>query len=212
MPEEIERLLNLPFPTLVALASGYLAYRIAYAGRDQQHQTIDTVFISLAFAAVASATLLPFGKVDGWKLAFAPISAIALSCVAAIAWRALIEPGMLHVARSLGFPTVDRHESAWESLLARLTKMHPTQLLVVCNDGTQYLSEKLADFKNAAFGPCLLGQDGSVLVYATDIKLPGSNEWESLAEENKAGDDWGPQLRYLPASRVSEIRLRFPKL
>ena len=58
MTEGIQALLALPIDTLALLAGGYLAYRLAYIGRDKTHSTIDVLFIVTAFAFVTSAARL----------------------------------------------------------------------------------------------------------------------------------------------------------
>ena len=68
-------LLKVPIAIQIALAGGYLAYLVAYAGIRQHHTTADATFRSIVFGLAASAVLL-------WK-PFAPyVNEIAASLTA----------------------------------------------------------------------------------------------------------------------------------
>ena len=206
--DEIKYLLELPSQILVVLASGFIAYRIAYTGKDSGHKSVDVIFFTAVFAAfsrlvIAGVALFNTGSVATWSsygLAF--IVAVA----AAAFWRRAGEEWVRGALRWTGISTSDRYTSALETMMAR-EGHKPNQLVVRKTDGSAVMCERLADFEHAPYGPCLLGPDGSVSLYVTDSRSGQGSDWEPVPTVK---NDWGVALTFIPADHVAEIELRYP--
>lgn len=72
------------------------------------------------------------------------------------------------------------------------------------------MCERLADFEKKPMGPCVFGQDGSVLLYVTHRKSSANTDWEGDQNPETASPEWGCELTFVPANRVSEIRVNYP--
>lgn len=210
--DDVRALLDLPFGTLAVMASGYIGYRIAFTGKDKTHATIDVIFLTMVFAALAKFVSISLGSwvsagQEGGATEFwGAVAALPSAVLAAAAWRRFGEVHVFHALRKLKISHSDRHRTAWETITQR-SGVYPSQLIVKKTDGTLLMSECLADFATAPLGPCLLGQDGSVALYVTDT-MPQNGDWEKREPFDSKHADWGYVLTYVPASQVSEIRLR----
>lgn len=215
--EALENLLQLPYQTLAILVAGYLSYRLAYTGRDTTHRTLDTLAIALVFAFVSQAASAGLLILYNWKNPVPsggeiPLSAgygasfggIILALLAAWAWRKLNNRALPWVLRKLGISSADRYHAAWETVIAN-EDSGPSSITIVKTDGAKLMSEKLADFEKAPFGPAILGSDGSVAIYVTHFKDVDVEDWESNQVDYA---DWGPELTIIPASEIAEIRIR----
>lgn len=213
--EQVEWLLKLPFDTLALLSVGYLSYRLAYTGKDGAHSPVDVIFLTFVFASIARAAgrVFLFGiEVTGieppdWA---ATIFGVFMALLLAANWRKWWEGWLFELLRKFGISASDRHETAWQSALARPPAKGPTSLFVRCADGTRLLCESLADFNSAPFGPCILGQDGSVAMYVTHRKTVSATDWEEEQIPGKVDPIWGYQMTFLPASQVIEARITYP--
>lgn len=205
MNEQIGNLLDLPFETLVVLAAGYMAYRLAFTGRDRSHKTADVVFTTVVFALIAKALfgLLATAGLGGWRYLIAVIT-VAGTLGAGALWRAILSSWVFHFWRKIRVSASDRHQTAWETIIAN-EKLKPTQLVVRKKDGSAVMCERLGDFSEQPFGPCLYGHDGSIAVYVTSYRLAGVDEWVD-ADPTEA--EWGSMITYIPASEISEISIR----
>lgn len=208
-PNDIQYLLDLPVETLSSLAAGYIAYRVAYTGKDRSHQPIDTVFITFVFAVIArlaanfigaSSVQLVLGEATATVALFV---GFLVSFTSACIWRRWGEDQTFKTLRSMKISNSDRYDSAWETIAARGTS-RPSQLTVRKKDGSTVMCENLSAFKDAPFGPCLFGTDGSIALYVTDFRAGGS-DWETI---DPNAPDWGASITYIPASEISEIELR----
>ncbi len=215
--EALENLLQLPYQTLAILVAGYLSYRLAYTGRDTTHRTLDTLAIALVFAFVAqamSAGLLILynwkypvpsgGELPLWVGYGASVGGIAVALLTAGLWRRMSVRAVPELLRSAGISSADRNTAAWETVINR-EDSGPSQITVAKKDGTTLQCERLDDFKKAPFGPMILGQDGSIAMYVTDYRAAGSDEWEKV---DPSHGDWGPEITIIPASEISEVRIR----
>ncbi|WP_417606504.1 hypothetical protein [Primorskyibacter flagellatus] len=215
--EALENLLQLPYQTLAILVAGYLSYRLAYTGRDPTHKTLDTLAIALVFAFVAQAASAGFLTFYNWKypapsgselplwLGYsASVGGIVVALLAAGAWRKLNNKALPWTLRKLRISSADRYHAAWESVIAN-EDSGPSSITIVKKDGAKLMSEKLADFENAPFGPAILGSDGSVAIYVTHFKDVDAEDWESNEVDYA---DWGPEITVIPASEIAEIRIR----
>lgn len=169
----IRELLALPLETLVVIAAGYLSYRIAYTGKDAYHGSVDILFCSVVFGAIAQAALLSStswmsrnGVIQHYDaqiyarvgaIFFALLSALLAACV----WRRSGAEWVRSLLRYLGISFADRNRSAWETVIGRENvSLQSLELLLASGD--EVMCEQLSDFEKEPLGPCILGNDGSV--------------------------------------------------
>lgn len=214
--DNLEKLLQLPYQTLAILVGGYLAYRLAYTGRDSTHRTIDTAAIALVFAFVAQAAsaglLVAYatayqsetGEFPLWVGYGVSIGGIVITLFAAGVWRQVSVESVPDMLRGAGISSADRNVAAWETIINR-ENSGPSSITVVKKDGTILMCGKLSDFAKAPFGPMVLGQDGSIALYVTSSRAKGSEEW---VDADPYYEDWGPEITIIPAGEVSEVRIR----
>jgi hypothetical protein len=205
--EELNLLLDLPSRTLVLIAAGYLGYRLAYVGRDFRHRPIDILFKVAVFAFVAKLTTLlcealspPTGV--GLMHEFL-ISVVSVGCAigAAALWRGWLELRWFHLMRTLSITFADGTLGAWESISTRTKTVR--EVIVRKKDGTSLWCCNPSAFASRPFGPCLLGEDGSVALYATHFRR-GEGEWTEIEDHSR--------LTYIPAGEISEIEGDFVEI
>ena len=199
---DVASLLALPFEPMASLACGYLGYRIAFVGHDGPHSTVDVVFISLVFAAIAKAVML----VHGDPAIPASIPAFGAVFIAAVGWRLWLSPWLQRRFRSHGVNDHDRGRTAWESMLMRVGLKMPVQLIVVLKNGTELMCADAVEFLDAPLGPCLLGPDGSVGMYVTDLAEKGQDEW---TEVDAAADGSGLAMTFVAASEIERVKIKW---
>lgn len=215
--EALEKLLQLPYQTLAILVSGYLAYRLAYTGRDSTHRTLDTAAIALVFSFIAQAASAFFlvmyvanypikseMALPLWVGYGVSVGGIIVALIASAIWRRVSVNSVPAILRGAGISSSDRNVAAWETVINR-EDSGPSQITVVKKDGTTLQCERLDDFKSAPFGPMILGQDGSIAMYVTDYREKSSAKWEKV---ELAHGDWGPEITIIPAGEISEVRIR----
>lgn len=202
--DEVRQLLELPFSTVALLGAGYLGYRLAYIGRDAAHKASDTVFLSLVYAAIAK----------GVGVLFAPIAEPTLQALAGLAgalvvagtWRRRGQEATFATLRRWGVLDHDGFASAWDSALGRRLPP-PTRLVVRLKSGKRLMCENLADFEAAPLGPCLLGPDGSVGLYVTDVMEGPGGEWDERKPFDQGATELGYAMTFIMASEVAEIEI-----
>lgn len=203
---DIAQLLGLPYTTLAVLASGYIGYRLSYIGHDGPHTGVDTVFISLAFAALAKAVML----LHGGSPILASIPAFAVVFISAFIWRLVLNPFLQRSFRGTGLIDHDRGRSAWESMLMRADLKVPTRLIVYLKSGSRLMCDDLRRFQSAPLGPCLFGPDGSVALYVTDIRKQGEASWQSEAPFDPENLWFGYNFTQLPATEIERVVVTRP--
>lgn len=203
---EIERLLNLPVETLAVLAAGYMAYRIAYTGRDDAHSGVDTLFISLIFALIAKITIRSFtllGSSIGITM-LGILSGIVASALAAVFWKRWGIDAVHWLLNQLGIPFTDRSRQAWD-VIRRTHKYRPSQLIVRRKDGTMVMCDRLDRFQMHRPGPCVFGPDGSVALYVTHDCAP-EGDWEECEHSDP---EMGSLMTVIPAEEIATTHVRF---
>ncbi|KZX97742.1 MULTISPECIES: hypothetical protein [unclassified Sulfitobacter] len=202
MPEGIQALLALPIDTLALLAGGYLAYRLAYTGRDKTHSTIDMLFIATTFAFVTSA-----GRLIAATYLTGPIvlnlAGIAVALLAAAGWRRFGSKWTHKALRVTRISLSDRETTAWDSML--IQEHHTAAaILVKKTDGSMLFCDDLHAFKDDPHGPCVLGADGSVAMYVTSSQPSSGADW---VDHELRTEDGAAVITYIPAQNISEIRV-----
>lgn len=198
-------LLDLPFGTLAVLAAGYIGYRLAYVGKDGGHKQTDIAFLTLVWASIAKlcATYTSvLGEIASYAFGF------VVTVAAALIWRAYLHEAVFNVLRAMKLVDHDGFHSAWASALGRKLKP-PRQLVVRLNSGKRLMCHDLADFANAPIGPCLLGPDGSVGLYVTDVMEGADGTWEERSPR-QADASHGWSMTFVAASEIAEIEIMRP--
>lgn len=195
-------LLKLSFPLQVAIASGYLAYLIAYAGIRQHHTVADALLKSFVFGFIASAvfSLGPPGALGTSIVAF------VLPLAAAILWRWLGIRAWAWLVRRYGISWADDIPTAWLSVTATRTDFSPSQVCVETLDGRLLLCENTRDFADAHQGPVTFGLSGDLAFYVT-AERRADGEW--IDKSDVCHPREGDLLTYLPASQIKRVELRY---
>jgi hypothetical protein len=197
-------LLNLPWQIQVALASGYGAYLMSYTGIRSHHRAIDTTFITLVFGLIATA-ILGLGTVFEAGGIASGITAFAVTVLVGLWWRKWGRSALRWVLRRLDVSWSDDDPSALASISAN-TNCYLSQIAVLTEDGTWLRCDDTTKFKDAPFGPCLIGPNGDVALYLTHEEPPGKR-----ARKLKTVRDsyYGDRLTYVPAPRIKRVALRY---
>jgi hypothetical protein len=193
--------LNLPLDTIAVLAAGYLGYRLAYIGKDAGHSSVDVVFLSLVYALSAKLVLQTAPLLPQIPLPAVLLLAIAAAMLVAAIWRKWGEHRVAKALHHLGVSQSDRHNSAWDSILAN-DNLGLTTLVVRKTDGSSVRSWPLADFAKERLGPCILGQDGSVALFVTHFRTASDPTW--IDDDPRTGQS-GVAMTFIPATQISEI-------
>lgn len=208
---DLKDLLELQLHTLAVLAAGYLGYRIASLGRDAAHGPVDVLFQSLVFGLVARTIVgllaTDANKSEIWVIAVA----LAAAILGAGLWRKWLSRAYQATMRGLGLSFSDRHKTVWLTMLAENDHLKgPTELMVRLKDQTMLRSAPLHQFAKAPHGPCILGDDGSIGMYVTAVKLAGDDEFDHTPPFYEEAKDWGYAMRFIPASEIAWVEVRRP--
>lgn len=207
-PAEVQSLLDLPFETVLNIAAGYMAYRVAWTGRDSRHAGIDVAMITLVFAGLSQGAGLLARAVLDTQNAAMQMASLAAGPVAALLvaafWRRWGAGSMQRLLRTARISTSDRSWSAWDAVRSD-DALRPTQIILRRRDGTLLMCDSLGDYANAPSGPCVLGEDGSVALYVTAEKALSDPDWV-VADPRSEG--WGCLLTYVPADEIASIHYR----
>lgn len=202
-------LLSLPWQLQLSLACGYAAYSLAYAGMKSHHQAIDIAFRTLVFSAMSAGASMLVAIHTGWGDVAASFAAVFVALAAGVLWRGWGRRwtrALLHVSR---VTSADDELSAFNRLYED-TKHHVSQVIVTLSDGSELHCRDTSQFSNAPICPFVLGQDGSVLMYATHAVQPATRGEEELEVEYETVRDasWGDRLTLIPPNNVARIDLR----
>lgn len=200
---EITSLLALPVETLAALGGGYLAYRLAFTGRNAGHRQVDTILLVLLFGLIVQ--VASGSMPESISQGFVAAVGISLACAVAAVWRAWLEPMMRQMWRSLGVSDHDGQPNVWRSALARAELNGPTRVLVTMKDGTAYMSDDLAQFSDAPMGPCLFGEDGSIALYITHTCGKDDDAWE---EHTPRCEGYGDLMTFIAPDDIKLIEVQ----
>lgn len=202
MADDIQALLQLQIETLALLAGGYIAYRIAYTGRDMTHKTVDVVMITAAFAFITQLGVL-WSSAAVENVPTQCVGGIVLALVAAIFWRRFGQNWMRRVLRLGRVSLTDGQLSAWDTMMVQ--EEHTAAALVIKKrDGTILMCDNLHAFRNEPHGPCVLGADGSIAMYVSSFRLPDTVDY---IENELRTKDGASMITYIPACEISEIRI-----
>lgn len=195
---------TLPVLTQVALASGYVAYRIGYQGVGTHQRPIEIAFGSLAFSLIASLALAALPKLWPLNLILNGIAAVTITLLAGVLWRKWGGEWFFVLMRKLDISWANDRPSALGAIIHN-NKFRVSQVAVELDDGTWLRCDNTSDFSNAPFGPCLLGPDGSVGLYLTHEDVPGK---DSRIMSTTVDPHYGYRITYIPANKIRRVALR----
>lgn len=194
--------LQLPWNIQVALASGYAAYILCFAGIRAHHKAVDTTFSTLAFGLVATAVLFvlsPF-KQPVW----AGGAAFLATIIAGILWRKLGR-GVLRAALRSGDVTWSNDDPSALATVSADSRHRVSQVAVLVDDGTWLRCDSTAKFEGAPFYPYVLGPSGDIALYLTHEDKPNGDSAELRSVRDAVHGD---RVTYVPASRIKRITIR----
>jgi hypothetical protein len=193
--------LNLPWEVQVSLASGYVAYLLAFAGLRWRHSAIDVAFITLVFGLIATDSLV---FTNNHHAVVAGTVAFAAACVSGFIWRKWGRSASRSLLRGVNLTWSDDHWSALDTLCGN--SAHPvSQVAVLLDDGTWLRCDDTSKFNEVPFAPCLLGPTGDVALYLTHEEMADGSVRELSSVLNA---DYGARITYVPAARIRRITLR----
>jgi hypothetical protein len=197
-------LLNLPWEAQIALASGYAAYMLAYAGLRHSHRAIDTALIALVFSLIASATLALGKSLTLANPVLLGALAFCMSTLSGLLWRKWGRDFVSASLRLFDISWSNDDPSAFVTLTGS-THFYVTQVAVLLDDGTWLRCDHAEQFIDAPFGPCQLGPNGDIALYLTHEEAPDGQAKPLSTVRNAA---YGDRITYIPASRIQRITIR----
>ncbi|MET4484128.1 hypothetical protein [Bradyrhizobium sp. F1.13.3] len=202
--DDLTKLINLPWASLLTLASGYAGYFVANVGIREHHKTIDVVFSSLVFGFFGAFAYNASQRLLGLTLSWASLIAFIFALVLGGCWSLFGRNVFEKILRTLRISYADELPSAWMALFSK--KRVATQLSVKLKDGTWLKCDDLSRFTSSPNGPCVLGAKGDVLMYITHVQSSVSEVF--FARDSLADAYWGDEVTYIPADQIARIDFR----
>ncbi|MHA1559100.1 MAG: hypothetical protein ACTSWI_00275 [Alphaproteobacteria bacterium] len=199
-------LLSLAWQIQLSLAAGYIAYALGYSGIRAHHKAVDVAFGTLAFGLLATGLLAVFARSE-WNDIWAGLSAFLATVALGLLWRRYFRDVVRWFLRITRVSQADDIPSAWTSLSER-PDYDVSQVALRLEDGTWLRCDDTAKFAKSAFGPCILGGNGDILMYLTHKQSPGK---ETEEMPTTADEVWGDRVTYIPAARISQVNIRHKK-
>lgn len=201
-------LINLPWATLVTLASGYIGYFIANVGLKDHHKPIDITFSTLIFGLFAAMVYQAFVWA-GWGEYLAALLAVAYAFANGAWWRKYGRKWMYKFLRDHDISWSDGTSSAWQQMFDHID-YRVTEFYVIMKDGSGLLSRLPGDFEDLPAGPFALGNSGDIILYATHHSPADSEEW--IKYDDVVDSSWGALATYIPAEQIARIDIRRRKV
>lgn len=199
-------LINLPWATLVTLASGYIGYFIANVGLKDHHKPIDITFSTLIFGLFAAMVYQAFVWA-GWGEYLAALLAVAYAFANGAWWRKYGRNFMYKFLRDHDISWSDSTSSAWQRMFDQ-RGYYISEVYVILKDGTTLVSEHPGNFEGQPCGSFVMGADKDILIHVTREKPPGSSEW---IKRKVIHDSWGTMATYIPADQIARVKIRRTK-
>ena len=126
---------DLPVLMQIALASGYVAFRIAYLGVGTYQRPIDVIFGALAFSLIASASLALFSSCTS-NLVINSSLAVTITLGSGVLWRKWGGEWFLALMRALDISWANDRPSALGAIIHN-NKFRVSQIAVELDDGME---------------------------------------------------------------------------
>jgi hypothetical protein len=202
--EDLTKLVNLPWATLLTLASGYAAYYVANVGVRDHHKPIDVTFSTLVFGFFSAFVYAICRRQFDSGLLTASLLSFGAALLFGALWSVFGRRALERVLRRSNVSLSDDIPSAWTALFR--AKTHATQLSVKLKDGTWLKCENLRPFANHPNGPCVFGGKGDVIMYVTHVKAPTDADFEECTA--LTDETWGDEVTYIPADQIARVDYR----
>lgn len=205
-PDLLRKLLKLPLEIQAAVASGYAAYMIAFAGIRAHHKAVDVGFSTIVFSMVTTLVLAALASSSApiaWNIAIA----VVVTLVAGATWRLFGRATLRTFIRASDISWADDDPSVWAAFLAN-TDVFVSQIGVLLDDGTWLRCDDTTKLSDAPFGPCCLGTQGDVALYLTHVEEPNG---AARALKSVRDDHYGDRITYVPADRIRRVTLRYKR-
>lgn len=207
MLETAVHLTELPWVTVLTVASGYCGYFVAHQGNRAHHQTADITLGTLAFGFPS---LIVFQSLQSlWQF---PISSLIwsllgflVSVITGAVWSRYGRHQSDEILRKLGATLSDDCPSAWAAL-GRDPNIITKQISVKLTNGDVYLSEDLWEFRKLPYGPCTFGGNGDIILYVTHVRYSDGDSFEMLEQGNI--EEWGREATYIPKEQIARVDIR----
>lgn len=198
-------LLGLSWQIQLAVASGYAAYLMCFVGVRSKHTTVDVTFLSLTFGLIASSTLYLAQR----YLSVIPsgMTAFFITIACGLFWRRFFRSMLRKALRFFDISWSDDSATTL-AMMTGETSAKVSQISVQLEDGSWLTCNDLHSFKNAPFGPCLIGPEGDVALYLTHIV---SKDGIEEVMETVRDAEYGDRITYVPASKIKMITFRHVK-
>ncbi|MFI8017642.1 hypothetical protein ACIF2R_01525 [Serratia marcescens] len=195
-------LLNLPWATLVTLASGYIGYFIANVGLKDQHKTVDVTFSTLVFGLLSA---LAYDAAIHFGIYMATSTAVVIALASGALWRKYGRKSLYWTLRRSDVSWSDSTNSAWQQMFGH-TDYRVYEVTVYLKSGTVLLSRNVAQFEGLPNGPCTFGNQGDIIIYVTHRRLASTPGWK----EDKAVNNeiYGAAATYIPVDQISRLEIR----
>lgn len=200
------KLAELPWATLLMLASGYAGYFIAHVGVRDHHKAADITFGTIVFGfwgLLAYQVCVLRADLSSLKSSF--VAMFATMLLGAI-WSLAGRPALIWFLRKYRITQMDDLPSAWAAL-GRAPRVNATQLKVKLTDGTEYFAKDLSIFADLPTGSCTFGGNGDMLMYISHVRKPGETKWTEYPEA--VHPDWGSEITYIPKDKIARVDLRW---
>lgn len=197
-------LLDLPWPTLVTLAAGYIGYFVANVGVKDQHKAVDITFSALVFG-LFSAGIYHASVWVGINAYMAAFPAVMAAFVAGSCWRKYGRKWMYSLLRKYDISWSDDTSSAWQAMFGH-TQYRVTEIFVYLKDGSGLLSRLPGNYEEWPNGPFTLGNHGDISLYVTHRKSINGEAWEEY--EGVVHQSWGALATWVPADQIARVDIR----
>lgn len=205
MDKDIAALINMPWATLLALASGYAGYFVANAGIRAHHKTIEIAFSTIVFGFFGSFAFEYLNR-SGWGMLSASLAAFVAAVLCGALWSRVGRRAFEWGLREARVSHSDELPSAWKALFAS-TSTTAHQLTVKLTDGTWIHCNNLKTFDDEPNGPCTLGDSGDVLMYVTHrATADPASDFEEVPDLTDA--EYGTEITYIPKDKIERLILR----
>ena len=191
---------NLPLELQTALAGGYLAYWIGYAGLEGNRRAVDIALLTFAFGLPAIGAFrlaLPHGAL------WAVMAGLGIAISGGLLWRIVGRELVLATLKRLGIHREDGVHSAWAALIQQ-RNLTVGQLSVHTKDG-RVLYQNANHYPEAHLGGMYFGGDGSIVMVVEEEDLPNGSEEQRTGIKDA---NWGTRVTYIPADQIQRVNIR----
>ncbi len=207
-----QKTLELPFEIQVILASGYVAYKIASSGVEDNHKHIDVAFSILIYSVIAklgyelSLTFLIETNTSPLSIKWLSIAgSFVLPVISAIFWRKWGKNFIVFLLQKAKISSENFRGSTWSSLIHE--QFEWSYLSVRLNDGSYIESDLQSLPDELSKTTCELDEAGNIALYITSIIDPDGKE-QIYDIENDVLDNHGREhLTFIPTSEIARVSI-----